>query len=118
MKNILKTNLNNARNSEHFKFHVDVLNVLTADVANAQHIESLRETYATLFEEEDAAFVRNQSYESTKEIEAKDRVGALYKQPNRRDREYDKSGRLLENPEYYYLQIKNLNPQTLARNID
>lgn len=74
MKKILKTNLNNARNGEHFQFHADVLNVLTADVAKTQHIESLRETYATLFEEEDAAFVRNQSYESTKEIEAKDRV--------------------------------------------
>lgn len=31
---------------------------------------------------------------------------------------YDKADRLLENPEYYYLHIKNLHPQTLARNID
>lgn len=46
------------------------------------------------------------AYQQGRDVEtiyrAPDRVGALYKQPNRRDREYDKSGRLLEDPEYYY----------------
>lgn len=74
MKEILKSNLNNARNAEHFQFHADVLNVLTAEVAQVQNVGSLRETYASLFAQEDAAFIQNQAYEATKEIEDKDRV--------------------------------------------
>ena len=73
MKEILKANLNNARNAEHFQFHSDVLNVFTEEVAKTQKIESLRQNYLDLFQKEDTAFIQNQAYESTKEIEAKDR---------------------------------------------
>lgn len=38
MKEIQKSSLNNARNAEHYQFHADVLNVLTTEVAEAQHI--------------------------------------------------------------------------------
>ncbi|MDL2212630.1 DUF6261 family protein [Bacteroides sp. OttesenSCG-928-N06] len=74
MKEILKANLNNARNAEHFQFHSDVLNVFTQSVAETHQIKSLRDTYLSLFQQEDTAFVQNQAYEATKEIEAKDRV--------------------------------------------
>lgn len=74
MKEIQKSNLNNARNAEHFQFHADVLNVLKPEVAEAQHIGELRQTYASLFADEDAAFIQNQAYEATKEIEDKDKV--------------------------------------------
>lgn len=74
MKEILKSNLNNARNAEHFQFHADVLSVLTAEIAQTQNIGALRETYASLFADEDNAFIQNQAYEATKEIEEKDRT--------------------------------------------
>lgn len=74
MKEILKSNLNNARNAEHFQFHADVLSILTVEVAQAQNIVALRETYTSLFTDEDTAFIQNQAYESTKEVEEKDKV--------------------------------------------
>lgn len=74
MKEVLAVHLNNARNAEHFQFHSDVLNIITADLAQAQHIGTLRETYASLFEQEDVAFIQNQAYEATKEVEEKDKV--------------------------------------------
>lgn len=73
MKEVLKANLNNARNAEHYQFHSDVLNVFTEALAETHQIKSLRETYAGLFKQEDTAFIQNQAYEATKEIEAKDR---------------------------------------------
>lgn len=73
MKEILKANLNNARNAEHFQFHSDVLSVFTEALATAQQIKPLRDTYAALFAQEDTAFIQNQAYEATKEVEAKDR---------------------------------------------
>lgn len=73
MKEILKANLNNARNAEHYQFHSDVLSIVTAEVATAQKIDSLRSDYVALFDKENAAFIQNRAYESTKEIEAKDR---------------------------------------------
>ena len=36
MKEILKANLNNARNAEHYQFHSDVLSIVTVEVATAQ----------------------------------------------------------------------------------
>ena len=39
MKEILKVNLNNARNAEHYQFHSDVLSIVTEEVAAAQKIE-------------------------------------------------------------------------------
>lgn len=74
MKEILKANLNNARNAEHYQFHSDVLSIVTEEVAAAQKIESLRSDYVVLFEKENAAFIQNRAYESTKDVEAKDRV--------------------------------------------
>lgn len=73
MKEILKANLNNARNAEHYQFHSDVLSSFTEEMATAQKIESLRADYAALFLKEDTAFIQNRAYESTKEIEEKDR---------------------------------------------
>jgi len=73
MKEILKANLNNARNAEHYQFHSDVLSIVTAEVAAAQKIDSLRSDYVALFDKENTAFIQNRAYESTKEIEAKDR---------------------------------------------
>ena len=73
MKEILKVNLNNARNAEHYQFHSDVLSIVTEEVAAAQKIESLRSEYVALFEKENAAFIQNRAYESTKDVEAKDR---------------------------------------------
>lgn len=73
MKEILKANLNNARNAEHYQFHSDVLSIVTAEVAAAQKIDSLRSAYVALFDKENTAFIQNRAYESTKEIEAKDR---------------------------------------------
>ena len=73
MKEILKANLNNARNAEHYQFHSDVLSIVTEEVAAAQKIESLRSEYVVLFEKENAAFIQNRAYESTKDVEAKDR---------------------------------------------
>lgn len=73
MKEILKANLNNARNAEHFQFHTDVLSVFTESIAETHQIKSLRETYVALFQQEDTAFIQNQAYEATKEIESKDR---------------------------------------------
>ena len=73
MKEILKANLNNARNAEHYQFHSDVLSIVTVEVAAAQKIESLRSEYVVLFEKENAAFIQNRAYESTKDVEAKDR---------------------------------------------
>lgn len=73
MKEILKANLNNARNAEHYQFHSDVLSIVTAEVATAQKIDSLRSDYVVLFDKENTAFIQNRAYESTKEIEAKDR---------------------------------------------
>ncbi len=73
MKEILKVNLNNARNAEHYQFHSDVLSIVTAEVATAQKIDGLRSDYVALFDKENAAFIQNRAYESTKEIEAKDR---------------------------------------------
>ena len=73
MKEILKANLNNARNAEHYQFHSDVLSIVTVEVAAAQKIESLRSEYVALFEKENAAFIQNRAYESTKDVEAKDR---------------------------------------------
>ena len=73
MKEILKANLNNARNAEHYQFHSDVLSIVTAEVAAAQKIDSLRSDYVVLFDKENTAFIQNRAYESTKEIEAKDR---------------------------------------------
>ena len=74
MKEILKANLNNARNAEHYQFHSDVLSIVTVEVATAQKIEGLRSEYAALFDKENIAFIQNRAYESTKEVEAKDRV--------------------------------------------
>ena len=74
MKEILKANLNNARNAEHYQFHSDVLSIVTEEVAAAQKIDSLRSEYAALFDKENTAFIQNRAYESTKEVEAKDRV--------------------------------------------
>lgn len=74
MKEILKANLNNARNAEHYQFHSDVLSIVTEEVAAAQKIDSLRFEYAALFDKENTAFIQNRAYESTKEVEAKDRV--------------------------------------------
>ena len=74
MKEILKANLNNARNAEHYQFHSDVLSIVTVEVATAQKIEGLRSEYAALFDKENTAFIQNRAYESTKEVEAKDRV--------------------------------------------
>ena len=73
MKEILKANLNNARNAEHYQFHSDVLSIVTEEVAAAQKIENLRSEYVALFEKENAAFIQNRAYESTKDVEAKDR---------------------------------------------
>ena len=73
MKEILKANLNNARNAEHYQFHSDVLSIVTEEVATTQKIESLRSEYVALFDKENTAFIQNRSYDSTKEIEAKDR---------------------------------------------
>lgn len=73
MKENLKANLNNARNAEHYQFHSDVLSIVTAEVATAQKIDGLRSDYVALFDKENAAFIQNRAYESTKEIEAKDR---------------------------------------------
>lgn len=73
MKEILKANLNNARNAEHYQFHSDVLSLVTEEIATAQKIERLRSEYAALFDKENAAFIQNRAYESTKEVEAKDR---------------------------------------------
>lgn len=73
MKEILKVNLNNARNDEHYQFHSDVLSIVTAEVAAAQKIDRLRSDYVALFDKENTAFIQNRAYESTKEIEAKDR---------------------------------------------
>lgn len=56
MKEILKANLNNTRNAEHFQFHSDVLNVFTGETAKTQKIESLRQNYLDLFQKEDIAF--------------------------------------------------------------
>ena len=74
MKEILKANLNNARNAEHYQFHSDVLSIVTVEVATTQKIEGLRSEYAALFDKENTAFIQNRAYESTKEVEAKDRV--------------------------------------------
>ena len=74
MKEILKANLNNARNAEHYQFHSDVWSIVTVEVATAQKIEGLRSEYAALFDKENTAFIQNRAYESTKEVEAKDRV--------------------------------------------
>lgn len=74
MKEILNSNLNHARNAEHFQFHTDVLSILTVEVAQAQNIGALREIYANLFKDEDTAFIQNQAYESTKEVEEKDKI--------------------------------------------
>lgn len=74
MKKILKSNLNNARNAEHFQFHSDVLNIFTAELAQTHQIGTLRETYLSLFKQEDTAFIQNQTYEATKEIEEKDKM--------------------------------------------
>lgn len=71
MKVIQKNNLNNARNAEHFNFHTNVLQTLTKEVAEAQHFGELRQTYASLFADEDVVFVQNQAYELTKEIQQK-----------------------------------------------
>lgn len=57
----------------HFQFHSDVLNVFTQAVAETHKIKSLRDTYLALFQQEDIAFIQNQAYEATKEIEMKDR---------------------------------------------
>lgn len=73
MKEILKANLNNARNAEHYQFHADVLSVFTEQMATEHKIESLRADYAALFQKENTAFIQNKAYEATKEIEAKDR---------------------------------------------
>lgn len=73
MKEILKANLNNARNAEHYQFHSDVLSIVTVEVATAQKIEGLRSEYAALFDKENTAFIQNRAYESTKDVEAKDR---------------------------------------------
>lgn len=74
MKEILAVHFNHARNAEHFQFHSDALNIITADLAEARHIGQLRQTYASLFADEDTAFIQNQAYEATKEIEEKDRT--------------------------------------------
>ena len=74
MKEVLKANLNNARNAEHYQFHSDVLSIVTVEVATVQKIEGLRSEYAALFDKENTAFIQNRAYESTKEVEAKDRV--------------------------------------------
>lgn len=73
MKEILKANLNNARNAEHYQFHADVLSVFTEQMATEHKIENLRADYAALFQKENTAFIQNKAYEATKEIEAKDR---------------------------------------------
>lgn len=73
MKEILKANLNNARNAEHYQFHADVLGVFTEQMATEHKIENLRADYAALFQKENTAFIQNKAYEATKEIEAKDR---------------------------------------------
>lgn len=73
MKETLKANLNNARNAEHFQYHTDILHVVPVDFATAQKIEPQRQAYADLFRTEDDAYMQNQAYENTKEIEAADR---------------------------------------------
>lgn len=73
MKEILKANLNNARNAEHYQFHADVLSVFTEQMATEHKIENLRADYAALFQKENTVFIQNKAYEATKEIEAKDR---------------------------------------------
>lgn len=50
------------------------MSIVTVEVATAQKIEGLRSEYAALFDKENTAFIQNRAYESTKEVEAKDRV--------------------------------------------
>lgn len=50
MKEILKANLNNTRNAEHYQFHADVLSVFTEQMATKHKIEALRADYAALFQ--------------------------------------------------------------------
>ena len=73
MKEIIKINLNNARNGEHYQYHNDVLATINEEFAIQYQLLPLRTTYTALFTEEDNAYKQNQAYAKTKEIEECDR---------------------------------------------
>lgn len=73
MKEIVTTNLNNARNAEHFQFHANVLTFATPALATELKIESLQKTYADLFKREDDLYLQARAYEETQAMNEKDR---------------------------------------------
>lgn len=68
------TKLSVSRNAEHYQFHHDVLDILTAEFAMAQKMDAVRTSYKELFDKEDTAFIQTRALAGTADVEAKDAV--------------------------------------------
>ena len=66
--------LKNARNSEHYNLQEQFLRVIPADFATQYGLTQLRNSYLSLFEKEDEAYLQSQAFADTKKIEAQDSV--------------------------------------------
>ncbi|GHV47773.1 hypothetical protein FACS1894181_01920 [Bacteroidia bacterium] len=58
------------RNSEHYNYHTNVLNIVTPIIAKNYNMEDHRFAYEKLFKKEDEAYTRKRAFEETKDIQA------------------------------------------------
>ncbi|WP_304252611.1 DUF6261 family protein [Parabacteroides gordonii] len=66
--------LKSARNAEHYNLYTQLLRVVPADFATQYKVTALRDSFATLFEKEDEAYLQSMAFADTKEIEEKDTI--------------------------------------------
>jgi hypothetical protein len=72
IKEIARPSFRLVRNSEHYNYHVNILNTITPVVAKNYNMEDHRLAYEKLFRKEDEAFTRNRAFDETKDIQAAD----------------------------------------------
>ena len=74
IKAIVRLLQRNARNGEHYRFHADVMNIITPALAEKYKISLIYSPYVTLFGDEKRIYKQNMKFDLTEEIEAKDRI--------------------------------------------
>jgi glutamate synthase domain-containing protein 2 len=103
IKEITRPSFRLVRNSEHYNYHVNVLETITPIIAKNYNMEDHRFAYEKLFRKEDEAFTRNRAFEETKDIQAADQ---------KRDELFFFIKRFIENMKY------NPDPQLKAAGIN
>ena len=66
--------LSRARNAEHYNLYTQLQRVVPADFATLYKVAALRDSFVTLFEKENEAYLQSMAFADTKEIEEKDTV--------------------------------------------